>query len=142
MQPRPLTRRRAAAIAAARAAVGTCFRPQGRVPGLGLDCVGLVLVAARAARVPLPPLPGYALGGDHDDASAQLVALGCRQRRRLAAARPGDVLLVAPAGAQRHLLLLTDRGAIHAHAGLGRVVEGPLAMDWAMLGAFVLPGLR
>ena len=105
----PRWRRRAAAVAAARACVGTRFRPQGRVPGLGLDCIGVAVAAAR--------------GGDHDGAvEPVLIAMGCR---RVARARPGDVILYAPAPGQRHLAVLAGPDLVHAHAGLGRVVEGP-----------------
>ena len=48
---RRLSRRRAAAIAAARAGLGTRFRAQGRLIGVGLDCVGVALLAAAGAVV-------------------------------------------------------------------------------------------
>lgn len=137
---RPLTRRRRAAVAAARAAVGTPFRPQGRAPGLGLDCIGVVLLAAQGADVLLPPLPAYAMSGDHGDTLIEaLMALGCRP---VPAARPGDLIVAEPAPGRRHLAVASESGIIHAHAGLGRVVEGPLPTDWTLIGAWRLPGLR
>ncbi|MDD5585633.1 MAG: hypothetical protein PHY92_01580, partial [Alphaproteobacteria bacterium] len=36
-------------IAAARACLGTPFHHQGRKPGVGLDCIGLIVVALQAA---------------------------------------------------------------------------------------------
>ena len=135
----PRWRRRAAAVAAARACVGTRFRPQGRVPGLGLDCIGVAVAAARGAGVVVPLLPAYALGGDHDGAvEPVLIAMGCR---KVARPRPGDVLLYAPAPGQRHLAVLAGPDLVHAHAGLGRVVEGPADPAWELLGAWALPGL-
>lgn len=140
MAVRGLTRRRMGAVAAARACVGTPFRPQGRMAGLGLDCIGVALLAARGARVRLGSVPAYALGGDHEgQAEAALAMLGCR---RVRSARPGDMLLAAPQPGQRHLLVVTDRGGVHAHAGLGRVVEGPVDPRWTILGTWRLPGLR
>ena len=126
----------AAIVAAARACVGTRFRPQGRVPGLALDCVGLALVAARAAGVAVAA-PAYALGGDREpgldealvDAGLTIVAAPC----------PGDLLVVAPSPGRRHLAIVTDRGVVHAHAGLGRVVEGPPDAAWHLVGAWRLP---
>lgn len=121
-------------VAAARACLGTPFRPQGRVPGLGLDCVGLVLVAARAAGL-APVVPAYRLSGDHAALlAATLAALGCRP----AAAAPGTVMVLAPGGRARHLGIVSDCGLIHAHAGLGRVVEGPIDPDWTKLGCWRL----
>lgn len=135
-----LSRRRTAAIAAARAGLGTRFRVQGRLIGVGLDCVGVALLAAAGAGVPLGSVPPYALGGDHADLlGATLRALGLRQVRR---PRPADLLEFALAQGHRHLALLTDRGIIHAHAGLGQVVEGPVPEDWSVVACWALPGIR
>jgi cell wall-associated NlpC family hydrolase len=131
---------RQAIVAAARSALGTRFRPQGRTPGLGLDCVGLALVAARAAGVQPQSLPVYALNGEHGERlEAALRALGChRVERRL----PGDLLIAAPAPRHRHLAIVADGGIIHAHAGLGKVVEGPLDPHWTIIGCWRFPGVR
>jgi lipoprotein Spr len=135
-----ITKRRLRAVAAARAGVGTRFRAQGRAIGLGLDCVGVALLAAAGASVKLGPVPAYALGGLHDGLLATtLIALGCRPVRR---ARPGDLVEYALAPGHRHLALISDRGIIHAHAGLGRVVEGPAPPDWPVAGRWALPGIR
>lgn len=125
-------------VAAARSCVGTRFRPQGRTPGLGLDCVGVVLVAARAARIVPAMVPAYALGGDDEaDIEALLAENGCRV---VATALPGDILVVAPSPRRRHLAIVTPAGAVQAHAGLRRVVEGPIDAGWAIIGAWRLPG--
>ncbi len=127
-------------VAEARACVGTRFRAQGRLPGLGLDCVGVVLVAARAGGVVPTHVPSYALGGDHEaDIEAVLADAGCAP---IGAPDAGDILVIAPASQRRHLAVLTPAGAVHAHAGLGRVVEGPIDAGWAMLRAWRLPGAR
>lgn len=129
-----------AVVTAARACVGTRFRSQGRTPGLGLDCVGVALVAADAAGLRPGTLAAYALGGDHEARiEATLAVLGCT---RVAVAAPGDLLLLAPQPRQRHLAVVTAAGAVHAHAGLGRVVEGPIDESWTLLGAWRLAGAR
>ncbi|QYE33702.1 peptidoglycan endopeptidase [Polymorphobacter sp. PAMC 29334] len=129
-------RHSAAIVAAARACVGTRFRAQGRVTGIGLDCVGVALIAAAAAGVALVP-PAYALGGDHEAALDGLIAAaGCR---RVVVAAPGDLLAVAPSPGRRHLAVVTGGGIVHAHAGLGRVVEGPLDPGWTIVAAWRLP---
>jgi lipoprotein Spr len=128
--------RNAAIVAAARACIGTRFRAQGRLPGIGLDCVGVALVAATAAGVVYVP-PAYALGGDHEAALDGLIAAaGCR---RVATAAPGDLLAVAPSPGRRHLAVVTATGVVHAHAGLGRVVDGPLDPGWIIVAAWRLP---
>lgn len=139
--PRPLSRRRRAALAAARAAIGTRFRPQGRVPGLGLDCIGVAVLAIAGAGLPLPPLPAYALGGDHAGLlDAMCRQIGLRPRRGgLRRARPGDLILFQLAAGHRHVAVLGEAGIIHAHAGLRRVVEGPLPPDWPVVAVMALP---
>ena len=128
-----------AIVAAARTCVGTRFRPQGRRPGLGLDCVGVVLIAAAAGGIVPAAVPAYRLGGEHPDIEAILAGQGCR---RVDAALPGDVLVFAPTGRQRHFGIVTPQGLVHAHAGLGRVVEGPIDADWTIVGRWHLPGAR
>ena len=129
-----------AIVAAARACVGTRFRVQGRTPGLGLDCVGVVLVAARAAGIVPASLSAYALGSDHEaDIEPVLAQVGCKF---VVSALPGDILVIAPSTRQRHLAIVTKAGVVHAHAGLGRIVEGPVDAGWAIVGAYRLPGAR
>jgi hypothetical protein len=131
-----VTAHQAVVVAAVRAAVGTRFRPQGRQVGIGLDCVGVALLAAAAAgqRVTVEP---YALGGDNAARVVPaLLAIGCR---RVACAEPGDVILIAPTARQRHLAISTPIGVVHAHAGLRRVVEGPIDPDWVVMGAWRFP---
>lgn len=125
-----------AIIAAVRACVGTRFRAQGRLAGVALDCVGVALVAASAAKVCVA-VPPYSLGGDREpDLDDLIAASGCHA---VAVAAPGDLLLVAPGPNRRHLAIVTEAGVVHAHAGLGRVVEGPLEPAWTILGAWRLP---
>lgn len=125
-----------AIVAAARRCVGTRFRPQGRTPGVALDCIGVALVAAHGGGVGFV-VPPYRLGGDGEAAlDAGLAAQGCVAVERAA---PGDLLVIAPAPGRRHLGIVTGRGVVHAHAGLGRVVEGPLDPDWVAVGTWRLP---
>jgi cell wall-associated NlpC family hydrolase len=129
-----------AIIVAVRACVGTRFRVQGRVPGLGLDCVGVVLVAAAAAGMMVAPPLAYALAADNREyLDHALAEAGCQP---VAAALAGDILVFAPAPLRRHLGVMTAAGMVHAHAGLGRVVEGPIDLTWPIVGRWRLPGAR
>ena len=120
--------------ARARALVGTRFRPQGRDPGHGLDCVGAAALACGIARERLPR--NYALRG-HALAEIErgLRDLGCRPvaGRRL---EPGDVVICRPGPAQFHLAVITPAGFVHADAGLRRVVLRPFPIPWSMAGAW------
>jgi len=117
------------------ALVGTAFRPQGRDPAQGVDCVGLCLLAydlpAGTAR------DDYRLRGKHRDEME--AALPARFRRlKRARARPGDLLLMLPAADQLHLGILTARGFVHADMRLRRVVETPGLPGWPIAGTYRL----
>ena len=125
-----------AIVAAARACVGTRFRPQGRDVGSGLDCIGVGLLAASAAGARFA-VPRYALGGDGEVLlETALAAQGCL---RISDREPGDLIIAAPAPGRRHLGVVVPGAIVHAHAGLGRVVEGPLDPAWAITGAWRFP---
>jgi len=110
----------------ARALVGTRFRPQGR-GSEGLDCIGLAL-ATYGIR-PEKVRRDYRLRGDH---LAELEANLADHFRKVRGARSGDVVLMQIAADQTHLGVRTDAGFVHAHAGIGRVVETPGEPPWAI----------
>ena len=104
--------------------VGAPFRPQGRDPALGLDCVGLVAAAYRAAGRRLPAPVRYPLRGwSRARIVGALAAAGFD--RTAAPRREGDVALIAFPAGQFHLGLIGRASFVHAHAGLRRVVETP-----------------
>jgi lipoprotein Spr len=114
-------------VARARALIGVRFRPQGRSPASGLDCIGVVAAAIGAP----DPHRDYPLrGGSAARLRAGLAAAGLRAVK---AARPGDVLVLQPGPAQLHLGIFTGAGLVHGDAGLGRVVERPGPAPWAIL---------
>ena len=109
--------------------VGVPFRLHGRNPATGLDCVGLVAAAMeRAGFRPIAP-QGYSLR-----------ALTVRPLLEFATAsglepveKLGDVWLAQVHSLQFHLLVAAQGGAVHAHAGLGRVVFQPDPMTWPIV---------
>ena len=122
----------------ARALVGTRFRPQGRMPGVGLDCVGTVVAAT--GRDPAKVRRDYRLrGGAVADMESELVLAGFVPVAR-SWARPGDILILSAGGAQLHMAILTERGYVHADAGLGLVVERPGDPPWPVLGVWRADG--
>jgi hypothetical protein len=50
--------------------------------------------------------------------------------------KKGDLLLLRPGPMQLHFVILVDGGWVHAHAGLGRVVCGPVVEEWPILARF------
>jgi hypothetical protein len=118
----------------ARALVGIRFRPQGRDPMLGLDCVG---VAAAAMDIPAGRLRNdYSLRGQHlAEIEQELRGLGCRPAPPERAAA-GDLLVCEAGPAQFHILVRAWESFVHADAGLRRVVERPLPVPWPVVGAW------
>ena len=116
----------------ARALVGTRFRPQGRDPN-GLDCVGVIveIFAIEPAKV----RRDYKLSGDHSGEVCATLKPYFR-KGSVAQLRRGDLLVMAVTDRQTHLAVRTDRGFVHAHAGLRRVVETPGLPEWPVIGAF------
>lgn len=119
--------------ARARTFVGLRFRPQGRIPELGLDCVGLIIctfgLSSGLVRC------DYRLRGCH--LSELLAGLGGPFRRIPGKnARAGDVLVLQVARDQWHLAVVTDQGFIHADARLGKVVETAGAPTWPISAVF------
>lgn len=116
----------------ARALVGTRFRPQGRGCE-GLDCVGVVL-----STFGIDPDAGrrnYRLCGDHRHELEQALAAQFRRvpSRQL---RSGDAMLMRIADEQLHLGVRTPDGFVHAHAGIGRVVETPGMPEWPLVDVY------
>lgn len=116
----------------ARRLIGARFRPQGRNPATGLDCIGVVLHAHR-----IPPAlvrSDYGLRGGQ----AELEQALATNMRRVGngRARVGDVLLLQLSANQVHVAVRTEGGFIHAHAGLRRVVETPGEPPWRLIGIY------
>lgn len=125
-----------AIVVAARTAVGARFRLHGRDPSFGLDCVGLVAFACRAAGFVGVVPADYALrGGDSGTVAAIMAGLGL-ERAEIPA--PGDVVLLATGPGQLHLAIDSGAGLIHADALLGRVVERPGDCPWPEIGRWRL----
>lgn len=112
--------------ARAQALVGVRFRPQGR-SGEGLDCVGVVLATYG---IPIDSVArDYRLRGDYRLRIEERLK---RDFRRVPPSqlRSGDLMLLIPAADQLHLAVRTVAGFVHAHAGIGRVVETPGEPQW------------
>lgn len=129
-------RDREAIIEAVRGCIGTPFRPQGRMPGLGLDCIGVAEVAARAAGIRVRAPADYALSGDPCDRIERFIAALGLEAVVPASAAPGDLILMATGETQKHLAVLTPQGFVHAHLALRRVVETPGQSPWPVIAAW------
>lgn len=121
--------RRAAFIAAARAQVGTPFHHQGRAAGVGLDCIGLVVVAAAQAGWPVQDRTDYGRRPDGRALVEGLVAHGGIVVREISA---GDILVFRYDGQPQHVAVALDGGRmVHAFAPARGVVETEIGLYWA-----------
>lgn len=113
-------------VQAARAYTGVRWRHQGR-SSLGVDCIGLVILAA------------HDLGlTDHDQTDYGRIPDGQKLQQELSkhlikvdAPQVGDVLLMRFDQNPQHVAIKTDLGILHAYAQVRRVVEHRLDDVWA-----------
>lgn len=137
--------RAADVVAAARAELGTPWMHQGRLPGVALDCAGLVIVTAR--RLGLVPndwdLNGYARLPD-----GSLMARCAEHMQPIDQIELGAVLVLAVHRDPQHLGIVGDYrhggwSLIHAASQAKRVIETRLmfAAGCELRGIYRLPGV-
>lgn len=112
---------------AALAMVGSPFHAQGRLPGIGLDCIGVVVCVARELGVPHSDLTAYPMRPN-----GMLQPLLDQQLVRVhREPREGDVLLMSFAGAPHHVAVMVDGGRIaHAYATVRKCVVQSYTDHW------------
>ena len=126
-----------AVIAIAESWIGTPYRHQASLKGVGCDCLGLLRgiwreLYGQEPETPAPYAPDWAERGGVE----RLAEAACRHLGpplATADALPGDVLLFRwrPGMAAKHLGILAGAGRfIHAYEQAG-VVSSPLTPSWA-----------
>lgn len=121
------------AVAIARAWLGTPWQHQGRLPGVALDCAGLVICVARSLGY-VPPTwdsNGYVRSPD-----GSMLPLCDQMMSRIdeGAMAPGDVVAIAIGLNPQHMAIVGDYrhgglSLIHSQSVAGKVVE--TRMVWA-----------
>ena len=112
----------------AREYLGTPFHHQGRVKGVGIDCIGLLVGVANELGLQHEDFKQY---GERPD-PRQLLYYISRSCDRTTNTLPGDILLfwfIAPNYPQ-HAGIATDRGFIHTFRTARKVVEQPWTSAW------------
>ena len=132
-------------VAAARAELGTAWMHQGRLPGVALDCAGLVIVTAR--RLGLVP-PGWDINGYARVPDGSMAGVCAEYMQPIGEIELGAVLLLAVHQDPQHLAIVGDYrhggwSLIHAASRAGRVIETRLmfAAGCQLRGVFRLPGV-
>jgi cell wall-associated NlpC family hydrolase len=136
-------------VTAARSWIGTPFAHQGRLKGVGVDCIGLVIGLGREFNLCEPDfdISGYARNPD----GKSLMALSRVHMTPISreAMRAGDVVVVRFGDHPQHFGVLADYkhgglSLVHAAMKSGAVVEQRLMFSSAMhfVAAFALPGVE
>ena len=116
-------------IAAARSCLGTPFVHQGRIPGVALDCAGLVIAVAQAVGADYCDVQGYSRTPSRQQLERALDDQPCLMR--VTDRQPGDVLLMRFAGDPQHLAIYAGGTIIHSYEGVGQVCEHDLDAAWS-----------
>lgn len=117
---------------AARRYIGVKFLHQGRDPAFGIDCVGLVMLAARDCGLPWQAhdYTSYA----RNPARGELEGRVERALNRVYSPEPGDVVTMSFHGVIRHLGIIGGRGGrltlIHTYNFPSQVIEHGLDDKW------------
>lgn len=118
---------------AARAYLGVPFRHQGRNPAVGLDCVGLLVVAGCAIGLPVELHDCHNYGRDPSDGLLDR-HLASAFGAPVATMLRDDVVSIHYAGPARHVGIVGQVGdrltLIHTSQGLGKVVEHGIDAKW------------
>ena len=119
---------RGAMISSARACLGTPFHHQGRVVGVGLDCIGVVVVALRAVGREVRDRGDY---GVRPDGASLVRALEEHGAVAVSDIQAGDVLVFRYDHQPQHVALaVSGEAMIHSFAPAGRVVETGIGAYW------------
>ena len=119
---------RAELIAEARTWLGTPFHHQGRVKGVGADCVGIIIGSANALG-----LANYkSMNYPHLPSMALLETTLGEQLDKISVAdiRFGDVLLFAFDREPQHVGFYTDIGILHSYGVVRKCIETSLDATW------------
>lgn len=120
---------RAQILAAARETLGTPFRHQGRLVGVGLDCAGVACYVAERLGLRYDAPLDYPREPYRGQLRGTLDAQPCLTPTR--DPQPGDVLLMRFAREPQHVGIMTDIGVLHSYEAIGRVVEHRLDDVWS-----------
>jgi NlpC/P60 family putative phage cell wall peptidase len=129
-------------VAEAKTWIGTPFKHQGRVKGLGVDCVGLIIGIAHAFT--LTDFDYTAYSRTPDGITMQRLLNQHLQAIPIHTAMAGDILLMRFDAQPQHVGILSEYGIIHAYAQVRRCIEHRLDAVWRarVVCAYAYPGVE
>lgn len=108
-------------IKRARTCLGTPFHHQGRLPGVGIDCIGLLVHASAVLENPLKDNINY---GRYPDGKTLMTALYEQlDEIEIEDVQIGDILVFQFRRFPTHVGIKTDKGVIHTWTTVEKVVE-------------------
>lgn len=136
-------------VAAARSWIGTPFMHQGRLKGVGVDCIGLVIGVGRELGMCAPDFDVTGYARDPDGRSLMRLSHQYMTQIPKEAMHLGDVVVVRFGDHPQHFGVLGDYAhgglsIVHAASKRGAVVEQRLMFSPAMqfVAAFRLPDVE
>lgn len=115
-------------IEAVKACLGTPFHHQGRIPLIGLDCIGLVIVGLKAIGWPVQDQKDYAM---RPDGKSLIRALEQHGAKKVEKTKAGDVFVFRYDNQPQHVAIaLSEDELIHAFAPAGGVVRSKIGSYW------------
>ncbi len=115
-------------VEAARDCLDTPFHHQGRKKEIGLDCIGLVVVALRALSFKVIDRLDY---GPRPDGVSLVDALVAHGAKKVNAIQKGDILLFRYDHQPQHVAIASSPSSlIHAFAPAHKVVETHIGPYW------------
>lgn len=115
----------------ARSCLGTPFRHQARVPGVGIDCAGLLVHVLDGLGLPYIDERGYPHRPHNNLIRSILDSQPSLQPVRRSEMQAGDVLLMHLENPQpNHVAIYTGETIVHAYFRSAKVVEHRLDNKW------------
>lgn len=128
----------------ARTYIDTPFHHQGRLKGIGIDCVGLLTCVASALGITDYDNTSYSRDPDGVTLMQELQKIA--DEIDMQNAGVGDILVFwisSKSKKPQHLAIKTEKGMIHTYAHIKKVVEHSLGSMWTkrLVAAFRLKGV-
>lgn len=117
-------------VNAARAQIGTPFRHQGRLPGVALDCAGLVVTVAQDLGVEHVDVIGYGRRPT-GELRAVMAAQQSIEQVPIADRQAGDILVMRFAKEPQHLAICAGTTIIHSYETVKKCCEHDMTHEWA-----------
>lgn len=108
--------------------IGTPYQHQGRAPGAGLDCIGLVVESLNAAGIQVPGLP---VDYSHIPKPRVILSNIARYCDEVTDMQPADIIVMALRTHAQHLALYVgENQIIHSYMAAGKVVKHELTPNY------------